>query len=84
MQKYTTSYHEIESSHEQDEVGQKNPMSPQSDFSFFDKGRSNARAVCANLLAFDERLSLWKHQAKNDDENRRASAEPKKLTLSDL
>lgn len=54
VSKGTDAYHEIEPSHEQDEICQKNPVPLQSNLSFCDESLSNARAVLANFLAFYE------------------------------
>lgn len=72
--------HEVEASHEENEVAEQKPVALQSNFAFADEdgpGRLPRLAgFPAQALPFPEDLGLGEQQAETDEENGRTSGEP--------
>lgn len=75
--------HEVEASHEEDHVSQKEPMALESDLSFGDESTSDVRASrLTNGYTFAVCLCLGKAQSEQDDQNGRACTEPEERAPS--
>lgn len=69
--------HEVEAGHEQDQVGQQQPVPLDGDLALLDKGLADAAALrLAQRLVVVVRVRLAEEQAPNDEDGRRARAEP--------
>jgi len=77
VQILTAVRHEVESSHEKDEVDQEEPVVLKRDFAFLDKGLADAGAGLADSLTLDEGVSLGKEHSVHNDQERRAGTKPK-------
>jgi hypothetical protein len=74
--------HEVETSHKEDHVGEKEPMLLQRNFALSQESTTNVRTSFAHLLSLNICLSLGQAKSEEDDENWRASAEPEQLAVS--
>lgn len=70
--------HEVETGHKQDHIGQKNPMSLQSYFTFCNERRANIPSCLTYCDALVKGVSLGEHKSEDDNENGRACTEPEK------
>jgi hypothetical protein len=69
--------HKVEAGHQQHKVDKQKPMALESDLSFLDKGLANAASMgLAQLLVGFVRLGLVQEEAPDDEDDRRAGAEP--------
>jgi hypothetical protein len=70
VQVLTAMRHEVESSHEKDEVDQEKPVVLERDFAFLDKRLADAGASFADSLTFDESVGLREEHSVHNDQKR--------------
>src|SRR5215471_12487653 len=72
-----STHHEVEPSHEKDEVYKKDPMSFQDDFALRDEGGCDiASTLLSGFHSIFKGLGLWQAETKDDNQDRWASREP--------
>ncbi len=74
--------HKVESGHKKDKVDQKQPMLADCNATLLQEGASNVALLISNLDTSLVCLCLRKTQSEDDDQDRRASAEPVKRAPS--
>lgn len=74
--------HEVESSHQDDEVDEKLPVVLEGDFTFSDESAGDVLSCFADTLALDESVGLREAETVDDDQDWRAGTEPEKRSPS--
>ena len=73
---YRGRYHEIETGHEQNEIGEQQPVLVQGNLAFCDESTGYVATRFPCRIPFQIGLCLGKAQAEDDDEDRRTGTEP--------
>lgn len=68
--------HEVHTSHEQDKVDQKKPVTLESNFALLDESLPDVVSGGTNTLALDVSISLRQAQTECNNQNWRTSSEP--------
>ena len=69
-------YHEVEASHEENQVYQQQPMTFQRHFAFSNERPPDISTLVPDELTLLERIGFWQTETEDDEQNRRAGTEP--------